>query len=259
MGGPHPNGLLQRLVLKLKEDVTATACWDQLIHFHFIYVSYFVVRFVFLWPHQMDSGCSLICAALCSLDRRAGGELDESETADRVHRVRGAADLLRHLWRRIPLAPTQGSHRPQRSQGILSQVSFWWNGILNWPSEYNLLVKKQLVLTSLLMLITPGFQNKSALNTIKIKQTSHYLHLSIICLIIKITLQFSKHVLLSPVRIIACLCVGGEYPPARQGSLCAVRLWQRHKQVPEPADGGSGCCGGRDQKVSAFSPSVFTH
>lgn len=51
------------------------------------------------------------------------------------------------------------------------------------------------------------------------------------------------------VTLAPCVWTGGEHPPARQGPLCAVRLWQRHQQVPEPAGRGSGRCGGGDQKV----------
>lgn len=51
------------------------------------------------------------------------------------------------------------------------------------------------------------------------------------------------------------LSTGGEHPPARQGSLCAVRLRERHQQVSEPADRGGDGRGRRDQKVgAAFFP-----
>lgn len=51
------------------------------------------------------------------------------------------------------------------------------------------------------------------------------------------------------VTLARCVLTGGEHPPARQGPLCAVRLRQRHQQVPESAGWGSGRCGGGDQKV----------
>lgn len=51
------------------------------------------------------------------------------------------------------------------------------------------------------------------------------------------------------VTLVSFVLTGGEHSPARQGPLCAVRLRQRHQQVPEPAGRGSGRRGGGDQKV----------
>lgn len=51
--------------------------------------------------------------------RGAGGEPDEPAPADRLHRERGPADLLRHLRGRGQAAPVQDSHHPQGSEGEL--------------------------------------------------------------------------------------------------------------------------------------------